>query len=143
MCRLVRKKIINFMLNKKKHKFCSEKLLKYNLKHLNKKTKKQFKFIICLALNNCLPSFQLTKKQVKIKKIKLIKYKPFFILKNKNRIFFSIKSIINFCKKLKSKISNELILLSQNNSHLINININSQEEVITVYKNVLTFYRWS
>ena len=96
--RLLKKKIINLVLNKK-NKFYNEKLFKSNLKKLNKNNKKSSKFIIFLAINYLLPVFKLTHKKLRIKKLKLIKYKPIFILKNKNRIFFSIKLIAKNKKK--------------------------------------------
>merc|ERR1712226_1461386 len=89
------------ILNKNNKKFLSENLFKLNLKNLNKQNKKQFKKIIYLVINYSLPVFELIKKLVKIKKTKIIKFKPFFILKNKTRIFLSLKLIVNFYKKIK------------------------------------------
>jgi hypothetical protein len=140
--RLIKKKLINSLLNKKGHKFSSEKLLKFNLKKLNKINKKCCKFIVYLAINYSLPVFQLIKKKLKIKKVKLIKHQPFFILKNKNRIFFSIKHIITFYKNKNLNFKNKMMFLGQNNSYLENKKIEDQEQTI-IYKNALKFYRWN
>ena len=128
--RLLKKKIINLVLNKK-NKFYNEKLFKSNLKKLNKNNKKSSKFIIFLAINYLLPVFKLTHKKLRIKKLKLIKYKPIFILKNKNRIFFSIKLIA------KNKKKNEFLFLNNPNVSII-----AQKQILNNI-NVLTFYRWN
>ena len=133
--KLLKIKIINIMLNKNKNKYCTEKRFKLNLKKLTKITNKCSKFILFLIINYYLPIFQLIKKSVRIKKIKLIKYKPFFILKNKNKITFSVKQMI---KVLKNKKNNELTLLK----NAVYKTQNAQEQISNYY-NVLTFYRWN
>lgn len=134
--KLLKNKIINVMLNKSKNKYCSEKLFKCNLKKITKISNKCYKSIIFLIINYYLPVFQLIKKSIRVKKIKLIKYKPFFILKNKNKIFFGIKELV---KILQIKKNNELILL---NTATVYKTQNFQEPVFDYY-NVLTFYRWN
>ena len=133
--RLLKNKIINIMLNKEKNKHCCEKLFKLNLKKTLINSKKCSKLIIFLLINFHLPVFQLIKKNVRVKKIKIIKYKPFLILKNKNKIFFGIKHVIN---KLKYKKENKLTLLK----NFVYKKQNSQEQIINYY-NVLIFYRWN
>lgn len=134
MARLIKKKIINAILNKNNKKFLSENLFKLNLKNLNKQNKKQFKKIIYLVINYSLPVFELIKKLVKIKKTKIIKFKPFFILKNKTRIFLSLKLIVNFYKKIKINTNYKTLFNNfyklQNNEQIVN------------FKNVLTFYKF-
>lgn len=137
--RLLKKKIINFTQNKKKHKFSAEKLFKFNLKTLNKLSKKPYKFIIFLTINYSLPAFGLVEKKFRIKRLKIIKYKPFFILKNKTKIFFSIKKITDFYK-YKKKVNN-LMFSNEINSFLINNKIENQTKAI-IYKSILKFYRW-
>lgn len=128
----IKKKIINCLLWKKNNKFCSEKLFKKKIKTINILNKKCFTKIIFLLINYYIPAFQVVNKTIKIRKLKLIKYKPIFVLENKNKIFFSIKNIVKNSKNKKS------IFL---NSILINKIVVNQHKIIN-YKNILIFYRW-
>lgn len=128
MNRLIKLKIINNMLTTKNHKFCSENLFKKKLKFLNKKTNKQSKFIIFLMVNSTLPTFELAVKTIKIKKLELKKYRP-FLIKNKNRIFLSIKVFVKNNKILDY------------NDNFISQSVSIQQRIL-LFKNILTFYRW-
>ena len=132
--KIIKKKLINNILNKKNSKFLAEKLFKLNLKKLNKITKKNSKFIFYLAINLSLPVFELAKKKVKVKKVKLIKQKPCFIFENKNRILISIKkvTILYQISKFKEILSQKQI---NDNKYFNN--------AIILNKNTLKFYRWS
>lgn len=145
MTRFLKKKIINFIV-KKGNKFLSENILKKSFKHLNKNTKKQIKMLIYIAINNSLPTFQIEINKKRIKKIKLIKFKPFFVLKNKNRISSSIKIIVNFSKirnntSFLTNLKNEFILSSKNKSGSVEEKNKIQKQALA-YQNILTFYRW-
>jgi hypothetical protein len=131
--RLLRQKITNSFLPKNGQKCTSEKFFKTILKNLNKISKKSDKLIVFSKIKFSLPVFGFINKQIKIKKNKLIKYQPIFIIKNKNRILFSLKHIILIYKKFKIK-SNDLFLINSNNF--------SANKKVLDYKNILTFYRW-
>jgi ribosomal protein S7 len=145
MSRLFKKKLINCIATKG-NKFSSEILFKRCLKHLTRKKNKKIKNFIFLVINYALPTFKLETKNIKIKKTKLIKSKPFFIQKNKNRIFFSIKFIVNSARKKSNNFlknfNNELVGTSQWNSDSILVKNKNQEQVL-LYQNVLLFYRWN
>jgi len=144
MSRLLKKKIVNYIMNRG-NKCSSERLLKNSLKNLTKNNKKNFKNIVNLALNYSLPTFQLQTSKVRIKKIKLIKFKPFFILNNKQRVSFSIKFIIQSSYNKKNiffkSLETELVSTSKLSSESVTTKNQSQEKVI-IFQNILTFYRW-
>jgi ribosomal protein S7 len=145
MSRLLKKKLINCIAIKG-NKFSSEILFKNCLKHLSRKKDKKIKNFIFLVINYTLPTFKLETKKIKIKKTKLIKFKPFFIQKNKNRIFFSIKFIVNSARKKSNNffksLNYEFIATSQQSSDSV-LGKNKHQEQVLLYQNVLLFYRWN
>jgi ribosomal protein S7 len=145
MSRLLKKKLINCMVVEG-NKFTSEILFKSCLKYLARKKNKKIKNFIFLVLNYLLPTFKLETKKIKIKKTKLIKVKPFFIKKNKNRIFFSLKFIVHSARKksnnfLKS-FNSEFVAISQRSSDSVLVKNENQEQAL-LYQNILLFYRWN
>lgn len=144
--RLANKKIINFIMVKGK-KMCAENIIKKSFKLLIKNNKKQFKKIVYLSVNYCLPTFKFKIKKVFFKRQKLIQFKPSLINTTHYRVFFSLKLICdnvkkNFKKKTFIKnFKNELIsILLLNSESWIKNNVNQKE--ILNNQNVLTFYRW-
>jgi hypothetical protein len=127
------------------NKFSSEILFKSCLKHLTRKKNKKIKNFIFLAINHTLPTFKLETKKIKIKKTRLIKYKPFFIQKNKNRIFFSVKFIVDSARKGSThffkSFSSEFVAISKRTSNSVSVKNKNQEQAL-LYQNVLLFYRW-
>lgn len=144
MFRLIKCKLLNG-LTKNGNKFNSEKLLKNSLKCIIKNNKKSCKIIIFLALNFCLPAFNLETRLFKTKKIKLLKIKPIFILTMKQKIYYSLKFIISLSRKKNSiffkNFKNQLILTVNLKNGILYKKIQTQEQAI-LSKNVLTFYRW-
>lgn len=143
MSRLIKKKIINYLISKGK-KNVVERLLKGSIKKLNQQSKKQFKSIAYLSLNYSLSTFKLETKKVKLKKIEKIKLKPFFLFKHQNRIFYSIKIITKLLKKkgnFLKNLKNELLLSCIKKGDLITQKNENQEKVL-LSNNVLTFYRY-
>jgi ribosomal protein S7 len=144
MSRLLKKKLINCILMQG-NKFSSEILFKNCLKHLTRKKNKKIKNFIFLAINHALPTFKLETKTIKKKKTKLIKYKPFFIQKNKNRIFFSVKFIVNSARKESNNFfksfNQEFVAISKRTSNSVSVKNKNQEQAL-LYQNVLLFYRW-
>jgi ribosomal protein S7 len=145
MSRLLKKKLINCIVTKG-NKFSNEILFKSCLKYLTRKKDKKIKNFIFLVVNNTLPTFRLETKRLKTKKIKLIKFKPFFIQKNKNRIFFSIKFIVNSARKKSNNffksLNSEFIATGQRSSDSVLVKNKNQEQAL-LYQNVLLFYRWN
>lgn len=146
--RLPNKKIINFIMVKGK-KACAEFLIKKSFKLLIKNNKKQFKKIIYLSVNYCLPTFKFQIKKTFFKRQRLIQLKPSLINTIHYRIFCSLKIICDSAKKNYKKktfienLENEFIsvlFLNSSSSSLIKAKLNQKE--ILNNQNVLTFYRW-
>jgi hypothetical protein len=130
----------------KGNKFSSEILFKNCLKHLTRKKNKKIKNFIFLVINYVLPTFKLETKKIQIKKTKLIKFKPFFIQKNKNRIFFSIKFIVNSARKKSNNffksLNHEFVATSHRSGDSV-LDKNKNQEQVLLYQNILLFYRWN
>jgi ribosomal protein S7 len=145
MSRLLKKKLVNCIAIKG-NKFTSEVLFKSCLKHLTRKKNKKIKSFIFLTINYVLPTFKLETKEIKKKRTKLIKFKPFFIQKNRNRIFFSLKFIVDSARRKPNNFlknfNTELAATSQKNSDSESMKNKNQEQVL-LYQNALLFYRWN
>jgi ribosomal protein S7 len=145
MSRLLKKKLISCIVTKG-NTFSNEILFKSCLKYLTRKKNKKIRNLIFLVVNNALPTFKLETKRLKTKKIKLIKFKPFFIQKNKNRIFFSIKFIINSARKKSNNffknLNSEFIATNRQDSDSLLVKNKNQEHAL-LYQNALLFYRWN
>lgn len=144
MSRILKNKFLNCLM-KNGNKFCTEKLFKKILKNFNKNNKKRVGNILYLIINYTLPTFEIGTRKVKKKKLKLIKFKPFFLFKNKNRIFIALKLILKNSNLQKNSFlinfKNEILLPIFNNTKLISKKNDNQKQAL-VYENILTFYRW-
>lgn len=134
-------KILNQLVINGQKKTCEKNFFK-SLKSFQKTIKKDHKNILKLAIVNSAPIIQI--KKIKKKKRKTTKEFPIF-LKEKNRIFFSIKSIsINLKQSsnmsMCSQLNHEILLNSQNRSETI-----KKKEVLQSYaltKKKYLHYRW-
>lgn len=142
LSRYVEKKIINF-LNKKGNKFKAEKLFKKSLKNLIKQDKKNLKQFIYFCINHTLAAFKLEKIKKVQNKTKTVKNKPVFILLNKNKLFYVLKSLFNLVKKKEESLFS---VLKEKKMDVISLKfikqkVNQQKELLQ-NQNSLIFYRW-
>jgi ribosomal protein S7 len=134
-------KIFSHLMSNGQKKTCEKKILK-TLKLLQKAIKRNHKNVLKLVIINLAPTIQI--KKTKKKKRKTTKEFPFF-LNEKNRIFFSLKSItILFKQKSKtnmySQLKDEILLNAQNKSEVI-----KKKEILQNYaltKKKYLHYRW-
>lgn len=134
-------KILNQLATNGQKKTYEKKILK-SLKSFQKTIKKDHKNILKLAIVNSAPIIQI--KKIKQKKRKTTKEFPIF-LKEKNRIFFSIKFISIILKRTSDmnthfQLKHEILLNSQNRSETI-----KKKEVLQNYaltKKKYLHYRW-
>ena len=143
----IKNKFINHLLIKGK-KSKSEKIMLKSFKALQTRSKKSSKKLVQLALISNTPVFKINtitqrKKKKKKQKTKII---PAFIHKKSSRISFAIKFIITITKKNQNsdffkKLSEEIILSSQNRSNAIEKKKETQKQVFLSH-NLFKYYRW-
>ena len=137
----LRNKMYNHFMNDGKKFLCEQFFLK-SFKILQKNTKKNHKKLTKLTIINTAPVVQM--KQIKKKKRKTTKEFP-FVLNRKNRITLSIKSVLNSLRrkssfKTEKKLSDEIILSSQNKSEMLKQKKMQQDQILLKKKYV--FFRW-
>lgn len=143
----IKHKFINHLLTKGK-KSKSEKIVLKSFKVLQTKSNKSTKKLLQLALVFNTPVFKINtitqkKKKKKKQKTKVI---PAFISKKSSRVSFAIKFIITTAKKNKnyhflSKLTDEILLSSQNKSNVIERKKEIQKQVF-LNRHLFKYYRW-
>ena len=142
----IKKKIINHIM-KNGEKNTSEKVLLQSFKELQKKSPKQTKELIKIALINSTPIFKLNKiqnKKLKKKKRK-VKEIPLFITSKLSRVSLAIKFILKSVNKRSElfykAFNSQLFLNSQNKGEAIVFKNEVQKKVL-LNKRYFNFFKW-
>jgi len=116
---ILKNKIVNVFM-KNGNKYISEKMLLKSLKLVQKSSKKNFEYLIKLAVINTTSTFKLNEQVIKKGKRKSKKVIPLFIIKDSRRIMTSLKyfkivrgNSINSYKNLTKKILDFSFLKNQ------------------------------
>jgi ribosomal protein S7 len=141
-------KIINKILNhitKNGKKIKSEQILLKSIKELQKPFKKQIKKIIQLTLISSSPIFKVLITTFKKRKKKKDKISSTFILNQRTRISFAIKSIINETKKHSTQyfyktLKKKIIEINQLEGPIISTKNETQKKVV-INKHLFKYYK--
>lgn len=145
----LKKKVINILLLTNGNKRTSEKIFKNSLKLLQKKTKKNFCYILKKSLINTTPIFKNTEYGIKRGKRKTLKVVPQFVHKPDVRLTASLKLIdsalnqnkLNESKSFYQKLSNEILSAYVNEGNVVTQK-NSYHAQSLLARRHLTHFKW-